>query len=62
MRMYKRSCFLFCFLFLVCALCPVVLSSLAQDEGFYWRDNYAEALHEARRTGKPLFLEFRCEP
>lgn len=60
MRMYKRYRFLFCLI--VCAVCPILLPSLAQDDGFYWRDNYAEALREARRTGKPLLLEFRCEP
>ncbi len=60
MRMYKRYWFLFCLI--VCALSPILLPSLAQDDRFYWRDNYAEALREARRTGKPLLLEFRCEP
>ncbi len=34
----------------------------AQDEAVPWLDNYADALREARRTGKPIFLEFRCEP
>ncbi len=44
------------FLFLLAAAMPV------QDDGFYWLSNYADALKEARRTGKPIFLEFRCEP
>jgi hypothetical protein len=35
---------------------------LAQDEGIHWLDNYGEAIREAQRTGKPIFLEFRCEP
>jgi hypothetical protein len=26
-----------------------------------WLDNYSEALREAKQTGKPIFLEFRCE-
>jgi hypothetical protein len=34
----------------------------AQDDMIYWIDNYPEAIQEARKTGKPLFLEFRCEP
>ncbi len=34
----------------------------AQDEPVYWFGDYKEALKEARRTGKPLFLEYRCEP
>ena len=27
-----------------------------------WLDNYQDALKEARATGKPIFLEYRCEP
>ena len=27
-----------------------------------WLDNYQAALKEARATGKPIFLEYRCEP
>ncbi len=36
----------------------------AQDGGemIEWLDDYDEALDEARRTGKPIFLEFRCAP
>jgi len=35
---------------------------LAQDDEINWLENYDEAIREARRTGKPIFLEFRCEP
>jgi len=34
----------------------------AQEEGTRWLDNYKAALREARETGKPIFLEYRCEP
>ena len=34
----------------------------AQDDGLHWFDNYSDALQEARKTGKPIFLEYRCEP
>ena len=34
----------------------------AQDDMIYWIDNYPEAIEEAKKSGKPLFLEFRCEP
>ena len=34
----------------------------AQDEGIQWLSSYKEAVAEAKRTGKPIFLEFRCEP
>jgi len=39
-------------------------SAPAQEgaEGIQWLDNYPKALAEAKRTGKPIFLEFRCEP
>ncbi len=34
----------------------------AQDEETVdWFDNYDKALAEAKRTNKPIFLEFRCE-
>jgi len=44
----------------------VVLSVLAapllsQEEGITWLDNYKQAIAEAKRTSKPIFLEFRCE-
>lgn len=29
---------------------------------FGWHTDYAAAKAEARRTGKPIFLVFRCEP
>jgi hypothetical protein len=34
----------------------------AQDDMIYWIDNYPEAIEEAKKSGKALFLEFRCEP
>ena len=33
----------------------------AQWDEISWYDNYDEAIREAKRTGKPIFLEFRCE-
>jgi hypothetical protein len=27
-----------------------------------WFDNYEAGMKEARATGKPIFLEFRCAP
>lgn len=27
-----------------------------------WIESYEEAMAEGRRTGKPIFLEFRCAP
>ena len=34
---------------------------LAQEDRIYWRNNYREAIREAKQTQKPIFLEFRCE-
>jgi len=34
----------------------------AQDDEIRWVDSYREAIKEAKRTQKPIFLEFRCEP
>jgi hypothetical protein len=33
-----------------------------QDDDIFWFSDYKAALAEARKTGKPLFLEYRCEP
>jgi hypothetical protein len=35
--------------------------SQAQDDGINWLGDYQEALKAARETGKPIFVEFRCE-
>lgn len=32
------------------------------DDEIVWLDNYQAALQEAKKTGKPIFLEYRCEP
>ena len=45
----------------ISALLFFVASAAAQDEGIQWLDNYAKAIEEAKRTQKPIFLEFRCE-
>jgi hypothetical protein len=33
----------------------------AQDDSIYWLGNFQEALKVAKQTGKPIFLEYRCE-
>ena len=38
-----------------------VAPMFAQDDTVDWLDNYPKALAEAKRTNKPIFLEFRCE-
>lgn len=34
----------------------------AAEEAVGWITSYEEAVEEARRTEKPIFLEFRCAP
>jgi hypothetical protein len=36
--------------------------SRAEEDTLPWISNYREAIAEAKRSGKPIFLEFRCEP
>jgi len=51
------------FLFaLVCLFLAGAGRFLAQDNEIRWLDNYRETIEEAKRTQKPVFLEFRCEP
>ena len=50
-------------LYLVIAFILISFTALAQtqEDGIYWYGDYAQALKQARQTGKPLFIEFRCE-
>jgi hypothetical protein len=34
---------------------------LPAPEEVAWLDSYGDAIREAKRTQKPIFLEFRCE-
>jgi hypothetical protein len=48
---------------LVLAILPACAAPPKLDPGRYgWHADYAAASAEARRTGKPIFLVFRCEP
>jgi len=58
--MQKRNFILYAIL--ACVAGFVVGPLLAEDDEIYWLENYGEALREAKRTQKPIFLEFRCEP
>ena len=40
----------------------LLASTAPAREAVTWIESYDEALAEARRTGKPIFLEFRCAP
>jgi hypothetical protein len=45
-------------------LCTGLLSAVEPGDlkKFGWHDDYASARAEARRTGRPMLLIFRCEP
>lgn len=42
--------------------CALAASLSAQSGDLFWHQNYQDALQEARQTGKPIFLEYRCSP
>ncbi len=44
------------------ALAALPLAAQQDDDSLTWLDSYQEALREAKATGKPIFLEYRCEP
>lgn len=48
-------------LFAASVLLSPAASAQSGDE-IVWLDNYPAALRLARETGKPIFLEYRCEP
>lgn len=54
-----RHVSLFSSALLACTIFAVSLP--ADDEGIDWLVSYPEALARAKKTGKPIFLEFRCE-
>jgi len=58
MKTWKRH-FRFCLL-LASAL-AMAGSLFAADNSINWLGDYREALRQSRQTGKPIFLEFRCE-
>ena len=50
-----------------CAVFLSVAMNLQQKPAFgkeavTWIEQYDQAIEEARQTGKPIFLEFRCAP
>ena len=48
---------------LLAVLLPsAALAQEAEDGVIGWFDNYEAAMAEAKKTGKPIFLEFRCSP
>ena len=48
-------------LFLLALFAKLPLAA-QDDDNLYWLDNYQTAVKEAKATGKPIFLEYRCEP
>jgi hypothetical protein len=48
----------------VAAVCAVFSFSFlgAEEDTIEWFNNYKQAIEVAKKTGKPIFLEYRCEP
>ena len=46
----------------VAALAVPLGGPVDPKEAVIWIESYDEAIAEARLTGKPIFLEFRCAP
>ena len=44
------------------ALQPNTALQAQEVDAVDWLDNYQQALQVAKDTGKPIFLEYRCEP
>jgi hypothetical protein len=57
-----RILFLLTVLFAAVLALPAPMAAQSDDDTLYWFDNYQSALKEAKATGKPIFLEYRCEP
>ncbi len=47
---------------LAASLATIVPTAAEGEEMVTWLADYGQALAEARRTGKPIFLEYRCAP
>ena len=48
---------------LTSGLLPLRTAQAADDDpAVEWLGDYKQALAEAKRTNKPIFLEYRCEP
>jgi hypothetical protein len=43
-------------------LASPAIAQKVNPKGTGWHTDYASAKAEAKRTGKPLFVAFRCEP
>jgi hypothetical protein len=51
-----------CAVFVTLVLAAPVLAQRGNPKAAGWHTEYAAARAEAKRTGKPLFVVFRCEP
>lgn len=52
-----------CFLLMNAIHLSLMFAVQASDgESIFFHDNYQDALQEAKLSGKPIFLEFRCAP
>ena len=62
-RSKRHVCAVGAALGLLAALAGGVLAGRASGkEAVVWIESYEEAIDLARKTGKPIFLEYRCAP
>ena len=62
-RTERRVCAVTAALGLLAASAGGLLADRASaKEAVVWIESYEEAIEVARKTGKPIFLEFRCAP
>lgn len=47
---------------IVLLIAPTAFAQRSNPKSNGWHSDYATAKAEAKRTGKPLFVAFRCEP
>ena len=62
MRNRLRRAGLFCATLLVSVATGLQQEVALAKDAVTWIERYDEAIEEARETGKPIFLEFRCAP
>ena len=46
---------------LLASLCSIPFVAQDDTDTIEWFGDYEKAVEEAKRTNKPIFLEFRCE-
>ena len=67
MRLHNSDIFMKFRAFAIAAIGIIISAALpvhshAQDDGINWISSYHEGLRQAKVSGKPILLTFRCVP